>query len=105
MMTIIQATPEEIKGYIREVLAETKEKSFAPLPLETAPSTERALGGKTDFISSVSVCDMLNISPPTLRKYSKLGYFRGIKPFGAKRTYYRRSEIEKYLDDSAINVS
>lgn len=55
----------------------------------------------TEYLTRAEVCEMLKIDLSTLWRWTKSGTFNA---YGiANRVFYKRSEIEAYLENSKIN--
>ena len=69
------------------------------LPQEaTSPSILPSVANEFDYIGQQDAMKLLGVSAPTLRRYSDLGFYRKYQ-FGAKRTYYKRSELVAFLQN------
>ncbi|MBL0034457.1 MAG: helix-turn-helix domain-containing protein [Flavobacteriales bacterium] len=79
-ITFVSITPEELKRLIRETLrTEIESQAAAPPPLAE------------ELISRKEAAQMLGITLPTLRLYTKRGLLNGYR-IGA-RVRYKRSEV------------
>lgn len=82
------------------------EKPENPRPINPQVKTEPATINPANLIKMSEAVKLLRISAPTVRKYSRMGYYSEYR-FGEKVFFYNREEILSYMfkRDKRIIVS